>query len=458
MKRVVPAAAAAVILVFTAACSSAAARNGGMHTDSALEQDIPVDHIESVSVSSESGTFQTAELLFSSQQPETAETEQISEEENPPRAWVNADIDYQAFERRISEIAMSQDVTGMSLCVFANGEVIHSLSLGYADVEEGIPCGDETLYRMSSISKLVSTMALMTLYDDGVLDPYTELESLTGFPYNNPAFDEPVLLWHLLTHTAGITDNYAFEKGPSERYSLDYVLSTAYNGYRPGTFYIYSNFGMGTVGGIIERLTGEYFHDYAERVLFEPLGIDAGYCIDLVENRQNAANLYQQGELIYTPKSWGRASWYYESFGLGNSYLTANSELLITCSDLAKMGIILSGDGSVDGVSILSPDAVDTINSVYYSAPEGADPKNFDMGLCVRVYDDNLVKGRTIHGHPGQALGSVNGIYYDASDGTGVAICSVGSMAYINGGNGVYRLLDGCVNAVYDTFFEEDPA
>ena len=384
-------------------------------------------------------------------EPSETDPEQTpAEETTPPAPLINENIDYAAFEGRIEDIARSLNTVGMGLCVFGQGEVIYSVNYGCADQEAGRPADDSTLYRSASISKMISTMALMTLYDQGVITPYSELEPLTGLPYNNPALDKPVLLWHLLTHTAGIADSYAYENAPASRSSLSYVLSYSYSGKEPGTDYSYSNFGAGTIGGIVERLTGEYFHDYADRVLFEPLGMDAGYCIDLIENRDNAANLYAYGSLLYTPKSWGRTTAYYEGYGLGNSYLTAQCELLITPCDLARLGIVLAGDGSVDGVRILSEDAVNEMNTVYYSD----DSMDFDMGLNVRVYDGNFVEGRTIHGHAGQAFGCVNGLYYDPSDGTGVAICSVGCPASANEENGVYILLDECVNAVYETFFD----
>lgn len=375
--------------------------------------------------------------------------EQTAEQTTPPAPLIKENIDYAAFEGRIEDVARSLNVVGMGLCVFAEGEVIYSMNYGYADLEAGSPADDNTLYRSASISKMISTMVLMTLYDDGVITPYSELEPLTGFPYNNPALDKPVELWHLLTHTAGIVDGYAYENAPATKPSLGYVLSRSYSGKAPGTEYSYSNLGVGTIGGIVEQLTGEYFHDYAERMLFEPLGMDAGYCIDLIQNRDNAANLYAYGSLLYTPKSWGRTTTYYESYGLGNSYLTAQCELLITPTDLARLGIVLAGDGSVDGVRVLSEDAVNAMNKVYYADAS----MDFDMGLCVRVYNENFVEGRVIHGHAGQAFGCVNGLYYDPSDGTGVAICSVGCPASVNEENGVYILSDECVNTVYETFF-----
>ena len=338
----------------------------------------------------------------------------------------------------------------MGLSVFANGEVIYSTSYGYADRELGIPADSDTVYRVASVSKLISTMVLMTLYDDGVLDIDSELEPLTGSSYNDPALDKPVLLWHLLTHTSGLVDSGAYTESYKYLTDLETVMSRSHGGSIPGMSYNYCNFGAGTIGAIVEKLTGEFFHDYADRAFFKPLGMDAAYCADLISARENAANLYLNGTLSNTPKTWGRTTDYYELYGLGNSYHTAQAELLITTPDLARLGVMLAGDGSLNGKRVLSSEAVELINTTYFS-DKGM---GFDMGLTVRKYNGDLVAGRTVYGHPGKALGSVNGLYYDPADGTGVAICSVGCSDSVNGSNGVYTLLDKCVKEVYRVFFD----
>lgn len=382
----------------------------------------------------------------SAEQAEQTE-QQITRPTAPP---INENIDYAAFDRRIAEIASSLDVVGMGLCVFAGGQPIYTVNYGYADLEEGVPTDDNTLYRTASVSKLISTIVLMTLYDEGVIDIYSRPQELTGFSYNNPEFDKPVQLWHLLTHTSGLYDTDAYGDSYMFLSDLEFVIKKSYNGHEPGSCYRYSNLGMGTVGAIVEKLTGEFYHYYADRVLFKPLGMDAAYCINLIAARDNAANLYEDGSVVSTPRSWGRTTEYYELYGLGNSYHTAQSELIITPTDLARLGVILAGDGSTGGVRIISEEAVELINTTFFSDEE----MDFDMGLTVRKYNGNFVPNRTIYGHPGQALGSVNGLYYDPADGTGVAICSVGCSIETNDDNGVYVLLDECVNEVYRVFFD----
>ncbi len=361
---------------------------------------------------------------------------------------VKTNIDYEEFEKKIAEYAAKNSVVGMGLCVFADGRVIYETSLGYADKENEIFCDENTHYRVASVSKLISTMILMTLYDEGKIDPYSRLQELTGIHYNHT--DEDVLLWHLATHTAGFVDGNMYGEAPKKYYTVSEVLENCNTKTKPGTKYCYTNLGMGTVGAIVEVLTGEFFHDYAYDAVFSKLDMDAAYCADMLEDRSRCANLYKNGELEEQPKHWGRTTGYYERFGLGNSYLTAQCELLITPKDLARLGIVISGDGSVDGVQILSQKAVDLINTEYYSD----ESLPFDVGLSTRIYRGNFIEGRTIYGHSGAALGNVCGLYYDPSDGTGIAICTSGCTVSADAENGIFNVIEDCTEAVYDTFFE----
>lgn len=395
-------------------------------------------------------TEQTIHVSADGEQPSEAYHETIEPENTEVLTKIKENIDYAAFDEKIAEYAVDNSVVGMGLCVFAEGRVIYEIDLGFADKENGIPCDENTIYRVASVSKLISAMALMTLYDEGMIDPYSDLEELTGLPFNDPNSDGRVLLWHLMTHTAGLNDSYAYEISPTNYYSVSYVLKNSHNYFDPGEQYSYTNFGMGTVGAVAETLTGEYFHNFADRVIFSKLDMDAAYCADLLDNRASCANIYSYGELSASPKSWYRNSDYYEDFGLGNSYLNAQCELLISPGDLARLGIVLAGDGSVDGVRILSKEAVDLMNTPYYHN----DDMYFDVGLSTRIYDNNLIESRRIFGHSGCALGNVCGLYYDPADHTGIALCTNGCYLGQDPDNEIYYIIDDCIKFVYDTFFE----
>ena len=387
-------------------------------------------------------------IVTSFEAPEEPVVDGASPAENAPvkRAKFK-DADIGIFHEQLEQICEENGVYGMGIAVFADGKVIHTDSVGYADMENKIPVTDNTRFRAASVSKIVTTMLLMKLCDEGRLDFDGDLSEQTGLDYYYEQTGE-VKLWHLLTHTAGLTDTYEYDSlAPSMKYSTNHILASSHIGTKAGEFYNYSNFGAGSMGAVIEKITGEYFHNYADKALFKPLGMDAGYVVDLIEDRTSCAKIYDHDGEIFDVPNWARKSYYYESFGLGNSYLAAQCELLITPRDLAMLGTALAGDGTVNGIRVLSEDSLEKMHTSYI------DTENFGMGLNIRIYDGNVVEGRTIFGHPGNALGAITGLFYDRTDGTGVVILTNRSNYSEDRNSGLYRTDSAVVKAVYETFF-----
>ncbi|MCL1824153.1 MAG: beta-lactamase family protein [Oscillospiraceae bacterium] len=337
---------------------------------------------------------------------------------------------------------------GMSIAVFVNGEVIYTFNSGYADKEAGILVSNETKYRCASVSKTATAVCAMILAERGKLDLDAPISGIIGINMDNHT---GVLntTRHLLTHTSNITSglfyNIALMYNPP--LSLAQLSEEGFcSDVLPGSRYFYSNFGASLIAAVAESVTGERFYDFAYENLFTPLGMDAGYMRTFIKDSENIANVYEGGVLNKEVKTWGRTPAFYSQIPLGQAYGYAECELIISASDLAKLGIILSGDGSYNGVYILNQQSVDEMNRIYISGGESS------YGLGLRM-NENVIEGRTITGHAGQALGMVGGLYFDASDGTGVAIltngCSVTSRA-----NGMYGINDDMVKTVYDWFFD----
>ncbi len=355
--------------------------------------------------------------------------------------------DLAAFHDELEAIRKKNGVYGMGVALFRDGSVIFTDALGYADISTDAPVTNNTKFRAASVSKLISTIPVMMLVDRGKLDFDGDLSEQTGLNYKTDQSGE-VKLQHLLSHTAGIVDTYNYEVlCLSQKFSTNYILETAHSGIKAGSAYNYSNFGAGTMGAIVECITGKYFHEYADMVMFTPLGMDAGYLIDYIEDKESCATIYDHDGEVFNVPTWGRKRTYYDSFGIGNSYLIAQCELLISANDLAKLGTALAGDGTVDGYRLLSQESISRMHTKYFQTD------NFGMGLNVRIYDGNLIEGRTIYGHPGNALGAICGLYYDRSDHTGVAVLTNRSNLTTNSKNGVYNTIDDVVTAAYEAFF-----
>jgi len=365
----------------------------------------------------------------------------------PPDRLSAALSDASEFARIMDGICNKYNVAGLSAAVFANGEIIYTYNYGYSDKETGIKTNDRTKYRAASISKTVTAICAMMLAEGGELDLDRPVSDIIGLNTDR-ADSVKNTTRHLLTHTSSMVDTKAylnaFKQSPPRtlKQILDYGV---WSGDVPGTRFAYSNFAFGITGGVIECITGTRFYAYAQENLFNKLGMDAAYLRTLIKDADNIAKIYKDGVLEHNVKTWGRTETLYDKIPLGQSYGLAECELIISAYDLARFGIVLSGDGSVDGIAVLSPESVSEMNAPYIS--DGL--KSYGLGLNM---NNNVVQGRTITGHPGQALGMVGGLYFDSSDGTGVAIltngCSVGMS-----NNGMYAINNAIVVSVYDWFF-----
>ncbi len=375
----------------------------------------------------------------------TTVSEPVFEPAPPPPVLPKLDPDYEGFSKALDEAMEKNYVMGMSVAVFKDDEILYTYSNGYADEENKIPFTADTRSRVASVSKMITSMVMMTLYDKGLITPDSELSELTGLPFDAPGNKNKVKLWHLMSHTAGFYDTDAFRNDGVQ--DLNYLLKNSHRDYEPGTNYLYTNFGAGTAGAVIERLTDEFFFDYADECLFKPLGMDAGYNIEMISDKKSVAKLYDYYEDTVTDvQNWRRNKRFYSYIGKGNSCYCAQCELIINVKDLARLGMVMTNDGTLDNVRILSKNAVAEMEKRYFSTPY------YDMGLSVRIYDE-LVEGRTIYGHNGIAFGAVTGLYYDPVDKTGVTIITNGCTPYSDE-TGFYKINKRSIDAAYKYVFD----
>jgi CubicO group peptidase (beta-lactamase class C family) len=154
-------------------------------------------------------------------------------------------------------------------------------ALGVADVASGRPATPETLFRIGSVSKAFTSLAVLQLVNQGRLsldDPVRELAPEVWFENPWEATD-PVRVVHLLEHTTGWDDmhlrGYA-KQAPDTmglREQLDYDRQSRVSRWLPGTRMAYCNSGPPVAAYIVEKITGERFEDYVRKNLFEPIGM-----------------------------------------------------------------------------------------------------------------------------------------------------------------------------------------
>jgi CubicO group peptidase (beta-lactamase class C family) len=168
-------------------------------------------------------------------------------------------------------------VPGASVVVIRDGRVILRRAYGMADLERHVAASPATDYRLASVTKQFTAMAVMLLvrdgelrYDQSILDILPEL----------PPAARPVTVRHLLNHTSGlpdyedlIPDTQTAQVSDRDVLGLLARKDTLY--FPPGTQYRYSNSGYVLLGLIVERVSGVRFQEFLRRRIFAPLAMTA---------------------------------------------------------------------------------------------------------------------------------------------------------------------------------------
>jgi CubicO group peptidase (beta-lactamase class C family) len=198
-----------------------------------------------------------------------------------------------ALDRELAAIAADPacELASLSVLAIRNGRIAYEGQFGrrFIGGASGLPdkpVDAHTLFRIASISKMMTTLGLMRLVEAGKVDLDADVSGYLGFSLRNPHFpDQTILLRHLLTHTSSLRDEAGYSWGvdtalkdvlvPGARLYGEGRMWAANAG--PGAYFTYCNLGWGVIGTIMEKVTGERFDRLMRRLLAEPLGLHAGY-------------------------------------------------------------------------------------------------------------------------------------------------------------------------------------
>jgi len=287
---------------------------------------------------------------------------------------------------------------GWTVAISRRGELAYRASGGFRDREAGLPVEPDTIFRLWSMTKPVTSVAAMILVEEGLLslqDPvsqyipeFANTRVYRRGPLSRPVTDpltEPIRVWHLLTHTSGLTYGFHRAHPVDELYTAaGYEWSTPPGLslaeccaawaempllFQPGTAW---NYGVSSdvLGRVIEVVSGQSLDRFFADRIFTPLGMrDTGFVVDAADKDRLAA-FY-----VVDPAS-GRAV---RNDGLGvmgtvpPSCLSGSAGLVSTLNDYLRFGQLLLNRGELDGVRLLGARTVDYM--VRNHLPGGADLK-----------------------------------------------------------------------------------
>ena len=187
------------------------------------------------------------------------------------------------FKAAVARVLEVTGVPGAGLALVRPEGIEWSGGVGWADRDARVPVEATTHFRAGSISKTFVALAIVQLYEDLWLHVEDEVAShVPDVAIDNP-WDEtdPVLIAHLLEHTAGFDDmrfNEVYNLRDPPDIPLAEVLvrnpASRRVRWRPGTRMAYSNPGYALAGYVVERVSGRTFDDYVQDEIFDPLGME----------------------------------------------------------------------------------------------------------------------------------------------------------------------------------------
>lgn len=301
---------------------------------------------------------------------------------------------------------------GWQVLVTRRGEIAYRESYGLRDIEHNLPIADDTVFRIYSMTKPITSVAAMILYEEGrfeLTDPvakyipaYANLRILDGgsalAPVTRPA-TQPMRIKHLFNHTSGLTygfhhvhiqdqlyRNAGFEWGAPPGMTLAQAVDT-WAGlplrFEPGSCWNYSH-ATDVLGRIIEVISGQTLAEFLRERIFDPLGmVDTSFFArDDLGERLGA---------LYIPDANGKAS---RNDPMGNAargeitFLSGGGGLLSTTQDYHRFTQMLLRGGELDGNRILGDRTVRYMTT--NSLPGGQDLAEFGIPLFAEVSYDGM--------------------------------------------------------------------
>jgi CubicO group peptidase (beta-lactamase class C family) len=186
----------------------------------------------------------------------------------------------------------SAETPGGSVLVSKNGKIVYKKAFGSANLELNVPIKTDMVFKLGSITKQFTAVAILQLVEQGKISLQ---DSLQKFVPDFPSNFKKITIENLLTHTSGIKDYMQIdfkepylERRDFEPKELIDLFKNVPLEFEPGTKYKYSNSGYYLLGYIIEKVTGKSYKSYLQENILTPLALNHTYfdnAKDIIPNR-----------------------------------------------------------------------------------------------------------------------------------------------------------------------------
>ena len=279
-------------------------------------------------------------------------------------------------------------IAGCQIAVTRHGHPAYSGVFGSMDLERQKPLAEDTIFRIYSMTKPITSVALMTLFERGMFqleDPVQRFfpewknqrvwVSGEGDDMVTAPLDRPVSIRDVLTHMSGLTYG-----GGLPGVGIQHPVDKVYRGlkvrslgstdtlsefmtklsqvpllFQPGTKWMYS-LATDVCGALVERISGVPFDKYLQDVIFDPLGmVDTAFHVAPEKAHRFASNYQRNADKTLGLMDDAGTSAYLKPAG----FLSGGGGLTGTCADYMRFAEMLRRGGELDGVRIIGPRTLD---------------------------------------------------------------------------------------------------
>jgi CubicO group peptidase (beta-lactamase class C family) len=319
-------------------------------------------------------------------------------------------------QSRMAHVLNRRPAVGLAVGIVRDGALASFAAHGLADIPSRHPVTRDTVFRIASITKTFTAIAVMQLWEQGLVDldaPANDcLRDFQLVPARG-GWRDPTLR-DLLTHTAGVPKLVRPKQALLSGWFGESVPLTApvpklgefYGGAlrlvaEPGTTFNYTDHSLAAVGQMVEDVAGEPLDQYFREHIFEPLGMDDS---DLLRSEHVTARLAtgykltRRGPRAVTDRNW---------------VTSAASSIYSTPADMARYVAALVGGGTGERGAVLRPETLDVMFQPHYRT----DPRIPGMGLA---FFRDEIGGQPVIEHQGILPGFNGQLYLSPGKGVGV--------------------------------------
>ena len=343
-------------------------------------------------------SFVLSFFLFAFTQAVTAQTNDVTKPEAPVKVPAeglkNAAEVETFFDNLVPKLMEKHHVPGVATSLVKDGKELFAKGYGYANLDTGKPVhAEETLFRIASISKLFTWMAVMQQVEEGKIDLDADVNKyLKKFKIPDTFPGRPVTMRHLMTHTAGFDDHIEpriYSKDPSDLEPLGAFLKRTWPPHvrPPGEISVYSNYGTCLAALIVEEVSGMTFEDYIEKRIIQPLGMNRTTIAQPLPDRlaSDISVGYVYGKDGYMPQEFELIR------------VAPAGAVSTTATDMARFMIAQLQLGRYGNERILGEVAAREMQSPQFRPAPGV------SALCLGIYETPL-NGLRIIGHAGDTV------------------------------------------------------